>query len=79
MKKIIYTSHALVRRIERDIDEKTIEDIIRQPDYVKATSDEKKTAVKSVEGRIITVIYVEKESHIKRSKKRIGIQQLGTL
>ena len=65
MKKIIYTNHAVVRRIERDIEEKTIELIIRQPDYVKTMLDGKKIAIKNVDNKVMSVVYIEKEMHIK--------------
>ncbi len=64
-KKIVYTIHAIVRRVERDVEEKTIEMIISQPDYVKTSFDGEKTAVKTINGRTISVVYVEKETLIR--------------
>ncbi|HLC77099.1 MAG TPA: DUF4258 domain-containing protein [archaeon] len=65
MKKIIYTNHAIVRRIERDIEEKTIELVVGQPDYIKTTSEGKKIAIKNVDNKIMSVVYIEKDTHIK--------------
>ena len=64
-KKIVYTNHAIVRRLERDIDEETIEMIINKPDYVKTTFDGRKIAVKKVKDIIINVVYIEDEKLIR--------------
>ena len=65
MKKVAYTSHAIVRMMERDIEQKVVEGIIDQPDYVRTALDGKKMAVKDVGDRIISVIYIEEERNIR--------------
>ncbi|MBI2971424.1 MAG: DUF4258 domain-containing protein [Candidatus Aenigmarchaeota archaeon] len=64
-KPIRYSSHAIQRRFERDITERQVEETIRSSDYTKTSFDGRKIAVKKFEGRYVSVVYTEKETHIK--------------
>lgn len=63
-KSIRYSGHAIQRRFERDISEKQIEQTVRFPDYTKTSFEGRKVAVKKFNGKVVNVVYVEKETHI---------------
>lgn len=65
MKKIIFSNHATIRCFERDITHETIKLIVKKADYIKRISEEKVIAVKKINGRNVSVVYVEKERYIK--------------
>ena len=64
-KRIVYTSHAILRRFERDISEKDVEFVISKPDYVRTNFDGRKIATRRIGDRTINVIYLEKENLIR--------------
>ena len=51
--------------IKKNISHDTSILVIEKPDYIKRVSEEKVISVKKVGDRVITVVYVEKEKHIK--------------
>ena len=65
MKRIIFSNHAAIRCLERDISQETARLIIETADYTKRVSEEKMIAVKMINDRKINVVYVEKDKYIK--------------
>lgn len=65
MKPIIFSEHAKERRKQRGLTEMQILEVIERPEYVKTTLDGRKIAVKEVQRRFVTVVYVEMENYIK--------------
>ncbi len=63
-KKIIYTNHATIRKYERDISDNQILDTIENPDYLLTDSTGRKISRKKINGRLINVIYKDKERYI---------------
>ena len=61
MKKIIYTQHANKRISERDISKNLVKAALTNPDVRLPCKDsERKRVMKSIEGKTLDVIYVEK-------------------
>ncbi|MBI4895292.1 MAG: DUF4258 domain-containing protein [Candidatus Aenigmarchaeota archaeon] len=60
IKKIIYTDHSLLRKYERDISDKEIEEVIKKPDYLIASSDGRQIARKKINNRVINVVYKDR-------------------
>ena len=65
-KNIRYTNHAVRRKLERNITDDQIRQTLGNPDYT-LSQDGKRVAVKQFVGKIITVVYIEKETFIKIS------------
>ncbi|MBW2994802.1 DUF4258 domain-containing protein [Candidatus Woesearchaeota archaeon] len=65
MKKVIFSQHALLRMLERDFNEKTVLYVIQNPDFVRKSYSERKIVIKRLNGKIVHVILIEKESFIK--------------
>ena len=63
-KNIRYTRHAIERKLERNITDEEIEQVIEYPDYTKVYED-RKIAVKHINERTITVVFVEEKTYIK--------------
>lgn len=56
--KIVYTTHAKKRMIERGVNEKEIIDAIEFPDYT-INRDNELEAYKKIEGKLLKVVYVD--------------------
>ena len=63
-KNIRYTKHAIQRKLERNIADEQIKQTLEYPDYTK-TYEERKIAVKYIEGKTITVVFIEEKTYIK--------------
>lgn len=55
--KIIYTLHARTRMLERGIDEKDVELILSNPDFVGESKDKTLIASKRIKNKTIKIIY----------------------
>lgn len=64
MKQIKFSGHAENRRKQRGLNKEHIFEVISNPEYIKR-EDNTKTAIKTVYGREITVVYIEEETYIK--------------
>ena len=64
MKQIRFSAHAENRRKQRGLNKEHIFEVISRPEYLKRT-DDGKTAVKTIYGSTIAVVYVEAETYIK--------------
>lgn len=62
--KLIYTSHAKKRMLERDITEKDVLEIIEFPEYTLKRGGEIE-AYKKINNIMTKVVYIVKESYIK--------------
>ncbi len=60
-KAIKFSFHATRRRKQRGITEEQVIDVIIRPEYVKKMPDGSKVAVKKLQKRTITVVYVEED------------------
>ena len=63
--KIIYSEHAKKRMKQRGIEEWEIENILKHPDYIKKTFEERKEAVGEMRNRKIKIVFIELENYIK--------------
>jgi hypothetical protein len=63
-KNIRYTRHAIERKLERNITDEQIKQTLEYPDYTKIYED-RKIAVKRINGKTITVVFVEGKTYIK--------------
>jgi hypothetical protein len=63
-KNLRFTNHAVKRKLERNITEEQIQQTLDNPDYT-ISHDGRMVAVKQFSGKIITVVYIEKETFIK--------------
>ena len=64
-KPIKFSFHATQRRKQRGISEYQIIEVIERPEYFKTMPDGRKVAVKTVQNRILTVVYREEENFIR--------------
>ena len=64
MKQIRFSTHAENRRKQRGLTKEHIFEVIEHPEYIKR-EDNIKTAIKTIYGRTITVVYTEEETYIK--------------
>jgi len=55
--RIIYTFHARTRMLERGINEKNVELILSEPDFVEEGKDKTLIASKRINERTIKIIY----------------------
>ena len=60
---IIYTNHAKERAIKRFIRKEWIEQIIKNPDELIDVRYERKQAIKMINNKEISVIYVKEDSN----------------
>lgn len=61
--EIVFSKHVRERMLQRGINEETIKDIIRKPDYIKTSFGSRKIATKKLD-RLWHVIFVEEENKI---------------
>lgn len=64
MKNIVYSNHAIQRKLERDITDLEISQTLNEPDYRLTTIDGRSIAVKRIGMKIIHVIYKEEKANI---------------
>ncbi|HIJ98936.1 TPA: DUF4258 domain-containing protein [archaeon] len=64
-KDIIFSPHAKMRILQRGINEETIIEIIRNPEYTLKSFLERKIAVRKIGDKSWHVIYIEEEKIIK--------------
>ena len=64
-KPIKFSYHAEQRRKQRGISKLFVIETIRRPEYFKKMPDGRKIAVKTIQNRVITVVFVEEENFIK--------------
>lgn len=57
--RIIFSEHAKMRLLERDINEETARYVVENPDYVKISFEDRKIAVKQINSKRWSVVYVE--------------------
>jgi len=65
VKPIKFSFHAEQRRKQRGMSKAQIIAVIEQPEYFKRMPDGRKVAVKRIQNRAITVVYVEEEKLIR--------------
>ncbi len=65
MKNVIFSAHAKMRMLQRDLNEETAVEIIRNPEYRLSSFNERKIAVKKMGNKNWHVIYIEEEKIIK--------------
>lgn len=65
IKPIKFSYHAEQRRKQRGMSKFQVIETIRRPEYFKKMPDGRKIAVKTIQNRIITVVYIEEENFIK--------------
>ena len=65
MKKYKYTYHAIKKMLERNLNEETVEFVIRHADYTINRFEDEIEAFKKMNGKSLKVVYVEKENYIK--------------
>lgn len=63
-KRIIYTSHALVRIDMRYYSKNAVEDTVRNPDSLSDARDGARKATKKTNNGIISVIYKEEDNEL---------------
>jgi len=61
-KRIIYTTHALQRKLERNITDDEVSRVLNEPDYILSSIEGRKIAVKHLGNKIIRVIYKEEKT-----------------
>ncbi len=62
--KIVLSHHARLRLMQRGINEETVKYVLENADYIKTTFEGRRIAVKQINGKIRSVIYVEEEDKI---------------
>ncbi len=63
-KRIIYTTHAIQRKLERDISDDIISQTLNEPDYTLSSTEGRRIAVKQMGDKIIRVVYKEERENI---------------
>jgi len=63
--KILYSSHAKKRLRERGIKEEDVIETIEFPEYTIRRSNNEIEAYKKIKGRMLKVVYFQKERYIK--------------
>ncbi len=64
MKNIVYSNHAIQRKLERDITDTEISQTLDEPDYRLTTAEGRSIAVKKIGMKIIRVVYKEEKANI---------------
>ena len=63
-KNVRYTKHALQRKLERGITDEQITQVLESPDYT-ISREGRRIASKRLGGRVVKVVFIEEETHIK--------------
>ncbi len=63
--KIIYSQHSVKRMKQRGITYIEIEQVLKQPNYIKKTFEGRKEALGKVKNRTIKVEFINMENYIK--------------
>mgnify|MGYP001558993220 CR=1 FL=1 len=63
-RNIVYTKHAMQRRLERDISDDDIKKAIDEPNYVISSFEGRMIATKKINSRTIQVVYKEEVNKI---------------
>ncbi len=61
--QFVFSKHVKERMLQRGIDEETVKDIIRAPNYVRTSFENRKIATKKLD-KTWHVVFVEEESEI---------------
>lgn len=65
MKEFKHTFYSMKRQKQRGITDMMIEEVLKYPDMLITTFDNRKVVTKEVNYRTITVVYIEKENYIR--------------
>jgi hypothetical protein len=63
-KNIRFTTHAIKRKLERNISDEQIRQTLENPDHTVSHAGTK-VAARRLDEKIIRIVYVEEETHIK--------------
>jgi hypothetical protein len=63
--EIRYSRHAKMRLIQRNLNEETVNEIIRNPDYTLDTFLNRKVSVKRISDKLWHVVYAKQENIIR--------------
>ncbi len=72
--KIIYTTHADARILERLIKKEWVEEAIRNPDKLADAEYNRKQAIKKIAGNRISVVYIKENGSVENLVKGIGVR-----
>lgn len=61
--RVVFSSHVRQRMLERDINEETVKEILKSPDNIKTSFDERKIASKKIE-KNWHVVFKEEEGKV---------------